>query len=560
LAAGREAAAVCAYEDAARHFAAALEAMAESEAESRLTAAEEWGDALFHSGQFENAVAAYEQMRQMAGVVRKPREMVRAWRKIGRTQNELELGSGWPSWEKALGVLKDLDYPVEEAMIREQASKIAFLMGQFGRGLAEAERALAAAVRAGEKGAQSRAYKSLALNLQALGRLDGVGEYLDRARDLAVEAGDLEAELKALNDVGNFAMTDGRFEDARAALERGAALVEKVGALPTLLLPMDSLAELSVYEGRWDEAERLLRTTTGILRDRHSYAWPFAGDAALLALVRFLRGERENAAALLDEAQRVADAASDAWSLAVIDGVRARIALSDGDPGRAGVILKGSLAREGVPAWVLPDIRLLLCETYAASGSSAEASVELQTILEQHPSAYLWFRIQRMRARIAALDGELDRAVEISRAALSERTYSRQPYEEALLQYDLGLCLLRRGARGDRREARTLLLAAAAGFAQLGALPDAGLARQAVKRISGRRPSGSEFTERERDVLSLLAEGLSNASIGARLYISERTVEVHVSHILGKLGIESRTQAAAWAAKHLASPLQKPLS
>jgi LuxR family maltose regulon positive regulatory protein len=55
------------------------------------------------------------------------------------------------------------------------------------------------------------------------------------------------------------------------------------------------------------------------------------------------------------------------------------------------------------------------------------------------------------------------------------------------------------------------------------------------------------LSERELQVLGLLAEGLTNREIGERLYISQGTVKAHTSNIYGKLGVRSRTQAAACA-------------
>ena len=58
------------------------------------------------------------------------------------------------------------------------------------------------------------------------------------------------------------------------------------------------------------------------------------------------------------------------------------------------------------------------------------------------------------------------------------------------------------------------------------------------------------LTEREKEVLSLVGQGASNKEIASELFITERTARTHVSNILGKLGLSSRTQAALYAVEH----------
>jgi DNA-binding NarL/FixJ family response regulator len=82
---------------------------------------------------------------------------------------------------------------------------------------------------------------------------------------------------------------------------------------------------------------------------------------------------------------------------------------------------------------------------------------------------------------------------------------------------------------------------------------DPAVARLLAQRMRERRaaPQPAEpLTEREREVLSLVATGASNKEIAAQLFISERTARTHVSNILGKLALASRTQAALYAVEH----------
>jgi two-component system, NarL family, nitrate/nitrite response regulator NarL len=99
-----------------------------------------------------------------------------------------------------------------------------------------------------------------------------------------------------------------------------------------------------------------------------------------------------------------------------------------------------------------------------------------------------------------------------------------------------------RGAPADALGAA--LVAAARGLAVL----DAALAR-AWLRTPDTAPAAEGLTAREREVLALLAEGLANKAIAARLGISEHTAKFHVNAILGKLGVESRAEAIVRAVR-----------
>lgn len=79
-------------------------------------------------------------------------------------------------------------------------------------------------------------------------------------------------------------------------------------------------------------------------------------------------------------------------------------------------------------------------------------------------------------------------------------------------------------------------------------LIDPAARRQAIEGLVP--PPGSELTEREREVLTLVARGYTNRQIAVTLYISEKTARNHVSHILEKLGLARRSEAAAYAVEH----------
>jgi DNA-binding NarL/FixJ family response regulator len=119
------------------------------------------------------------------------------------------------------------------------------------------------------------------------------------------------------------------------------------------------------------------------------------------------------------------------------------------------------------------------------------------------------------------------------------------PYEEAQT------CLLLAAVceqRGDLDGRRLEIVTARRIFAELGAEPDLARIAAPSERASPRR-FGS-LSEREAQVLRLLAAGKTNRAIADELFISERTVARHVSNIFDKLGVSSRSGATAWAFQH----------
>jgi DNA-binding NarL/FixJ family response regulator len=78
---------------------------------------------------------------------------------------------------------------------------------------------------------------------------------------------------------------------------------------------------------------------------------------------------------------------------------------------------------------------------------------------------------------------------------------------------------------------------------------DPTIARLLADSLRGPQQPGDDLTPREREVLGLVAEGASNRQIAQTLVVSERTARTHVSAILSKLGLVSRTQAALWAVR-----------
>jgi DNA-binding CsgD family transcriptional regulator len=192
---------------------------------------------------------------------------------------------------------------------------------------------------------------------------------------------------------------------------------------------------------------------------------------------------------------------------------------------------------------LLPALGQIALETGDLAG--ARAAVDgLATAEGLRPAALL-------TATRAHLDGEIRLAEGDPRAALPSLRLAESIWRDLDAPYDAARVRAARGDAlrrlGDADSATLEFEAALRTFRELGAEPD--VAR--VGRLAGRpagRPGG--LSEREAEVLRLVASGNTNRAIAATLGISERTVDRHVGNIFTKLGVSSRAAATAFAVEH----------
>ncbi|MGN6756044.1 MAG: response regulator transcription factor, partial [Thermomicrobiales bacterium] len=126
--------------------------------------------------------------------------------------------------------------------------------------------------------------------------------------------------------------------------------------------------------------------------------------------------------------------------------------------------------------------------------------------------------------------------------------------------YERALCLLAladlRAAIGDRDGAQAALAEARTMLEPLGAKPALARADALAVRLAAMTASTTQasapngLSAREVEVLRLVAQGLSDAQVAERLYLSPRTVGTHLRAVYNKLGVDNRTAAAHWAAEH----------
>jgi DNA-binding CsgD family transcriptional regulator len=192
-------------------------------------------------------------------------------------------------------------------------------------------------------------------------------------------------------------------------------------------------------------------------------------------------------------------------------------------------------------SWLLPAAVQVMVAA-AVADEARTHSDELSGIASAFGNSALRAMAAYAAATVDLISGEIREALGQARESCRLWSEIGSPYETARARVLVARALR---ALGDEDSATSELAVARRGFAELGAAP----AAADVDRLLGReRPGG--LTEREVEVLRLVAEGGSNHDIAGALVLSQKTVERHLSNIFTKLDVSSRTAAAAYAHEH----------
>ena len=368
-------------------------------------------------------------------------------------------------------------------------------------------------------------------------------ELAERAYDLALRAGEPRRRPDVDFSLAHVLSWSARLERARSLLEslyREFALRDEVataGALWHLSLVELRAGRFSLaadYAGR--QREIALQHAIDE-REEPTSIWA-------VALVAAHRGELDVARELAERGLQLAQG-----QLPALSGQEAVLGLVEAWSGneREAVVRfeaaeqarRGADIREPAMYWWRADYVESLLEL-----GRTDAAVDLLDSWEEDATRvgrdWVTAQVTRCRALVAAACGDVEAAHALLERAVSEHEAVGDPFGHARALLALGVV---RRRRRQKRPAREAIEAALEAFETIGAAGWAATTRRELGRVGGRtRVEG--LTAAESRVASLVAEGRTNREVAAALFLGERTVASHLTHVYAKLGVRSRTELA----------------
>jgi DNA-binding CsgD family transcriptional regulator/tetratricopeptide (TPR) repeat protein len=473
------------------------------------------------------------------------------------------------AYERALALLPEKPPSAARARILGSLAGALLGLGRYDEGRQAASDGVATAQAAGAKSEEARARNVLGSILVARGDVEEGIAQLEQSAELAADAGPSDMRvIGPYNLAVNLAMA-GRLREAQDAAARGVEAARTEGLQRRYGMDLAALeGDVLTRLGRWDEAADVM--DAGLALD------PSGRGTIYLATARgrleALRGDVVIARHWFSLADELAEGQIDADLAGYLARARAETALVDGDAAAALEIAReGLVPLEGADDHFVRSPLLVLTIQAAAEVAEgaratrddaapvaevAPAIAELESHTESAPM------VAALRAHAVAEASRMDGASDPQRWADAAARFAEipDPFGVAYARYRSAEAILRRD--GIKADVGPLLRDAADDAAALGALPlyrsIETLARRARVPMDrpepampeprpGRRPAG--LSGREIEVLRLVADGRSNGEIGEALFISRKTAGVHVTHILDKLGVANRVEAAMAAGR-----------
>ena len=375
-----------------------------------------------------------------------------------------------------------------------------------------------------------------------------------------------------LHGAGLMAEKLGDYTTCRVLLEQSLEVARQFDDRGTLAAVLDSLGRQTFIEGHYAESRALLEESQAILREADDSVG-LARVLSHLGFLEYLEGRPRAARVIYQQGLALALAADDQHRVAEFMDNLGNASVVEGDLDDAARMFQEAIAiwrQLGQRPWLamaLNNLGRLLTrqgEVASARGHLLEALSLSHHMGNRRRLAYILSAV----AALAAAEGETERAVSldaIASAAVAEIGAAPSPYSEVLTGK---LAQAASGTPVATMSAGRAVTLDQAVEESLSWLADPGRHTTANEQLLAvpstvmptvaASPPADGLTRREREVVALLALGVTNRQVADALVLTEGTVENYVQRILGKLGFNKRAQIAVWAVGHGLGPDRQP--